>query len=929
MALVTVIVAVAFVAILVSIMMAVSLVNFKMKAINERGKDSFYSAEQVLDEISVGLQEQAASALTLAYNDVMSNYSVYDDDAKKAAIETAFYTNMIKFFAHSTGDDPVKIGTGVDEYKGDYKVSDLEDMLMTTSKWRSASVTGTGQGYGAILTTKDKDGNEVSDSGIIYFNNGLVLKDLKVWYKDASGFVSCIRTDIKINCPTFDFAKDSSIADLANYSFIADGGAEFESMSSLLVDGNIYANNIKASDIANMHIGEEDGIPRTVISKYDLNFVNTNVDSIESTELWASNIIVNGSEADLDAIMSVRNDIDIRGNGSKVKLKGEYVGYGKDALDGTAMNSVDDGSGNPSTTTVKIYKSNESSAMLVNGTNSSIDLSGLDKFILAGHAYVGTSDRSTSSDALKEIMNNAYITDQEKNELTELQVKIDRNATHDVDALTGESITVKTNQLVYLIPPEAIGVDIETGRSLYNSNPLTQEQYEAIKDKNVYDEVSVTAEVSDLGSTLLDYIQTEKVTREYIDTTKGNQRVKEERVVGKPQRVFVASADGSGKRLVYYYMAFKDADAAAKYYAQNYANNKDSIDNYTKSYIKNLKLPSILQIDGGKVPKLKYMWAGNNIWKDAEKSTADKLEFTNATGNIIKDEEKDYVETTSEAMLAEFVDFCTNLKQERAGTKTPAFAYSYAEEEKILEAPIIGGTPIPGVTPEVNNVKTANQVVFENLISEKNVDRFLINVKAAMEKNPITGAEGEVTFQPATETVELTGTISNQYLVGSDMVPDYATSVVAPGSKAEIKITIDEDADEDADVPSSIRAVVVKGDYTVTDASTRVVIATGDVTINVTGNEYKGLIICDGKVKSTNGELTLTADPDYVVSALNGFVVRDVYADGSGEGPKVLSVFYGYEDSTGTTNPTEKDDPETKKYKAMSKLVTYENWKRE
>ena len=105
----------------------------------------------------------------------------------------------------------------------------------------------------------------------------------------------------------------------------------------------------------------------------------------------------------------------MRGDKSVIKLSGVYNGFG---------NSIED--------------AGMSSAILINGTNSSIDLTGIEKITLAGHAYIGTKDTP----------------DEEGNQ------------TNKNDIFTGESIAVKSNQLMYMVPPECIGVDIEAKESL-------------------------------------------------------------------------------------------------------------------------------------------------------------------------------------------------------------------------------------------------------------------------------------------------------------------------------------------------------------------------------------------------------------------------------------------------------------------------------
>src|SRR5574344_1588876 len=82
MSLVTVIITIGFVSILVSILLMVSMINFKMKKINANAKDSFYSAEQVLDEINLGLQKDISDALSSAYTDILVKYNDEETERK-------------------------------------------------------------------------------------------------------------------------------------------------------------------------------------------------------------------------------------------------------------------------------------------------------------------------------------------------------------------------------------------------------------------------------------------------------------------------------------------------------------------------------------------------------------------------------------------------------------------------------------------------------------------------------------------------------------------------------------------------------------------------------------------------------------------------------------------------------------------------------
>ena len=70
----TVIIAVSFIMILGLLVTYISVSNFYMKVTDLKGKDSFYTAEQGLEEIKVGLQQDVGTAMSKAFTEVMENY---------------------------------------------------------------------------------------------------------------------------------------------------------------------------------------------------------------------------------------------------------------------------------------------------------------------------------------------------------------------------------------------------------------------------------------------------------------------------------------------------------------------------------------------------------------------------------------------------------------------------------------------------------------------------------------------------------------------------------------------------------------------------------------------------------------------------------------------------------------------------------------
>lgn len=115
------------------------------------------------------------------------------------------------------------------------------------------------------------------------------------------------------------------------------------------------------------------------------------------------------------------DDLTISGKNNDVKIAGTYYGYG----------SVDSAL-NESCRMQEQYKNAQmngadlSSAIVINGKNTTLDLSEAQKVMLAGRNYIASS-------------------------------KVSGNRSNKNDIITGESITVKGTQLAYLVPSEIIG----------------------------------------------------------------------------------------------------------------------------------------------------------------------------------------------------------------------------------------------------------------------------------------------------------------------------------------------------------------------------------------------------------------------------------------------------------------------------------------
>ena len=95
-----VIVAIAFTGILGMLVVYIAMSNFYMKITDWKGKDSFYTAEQAIEEIRVGLQEVAGDAMSEAYIQVLEEYEGKSnsdtslDEERQLLFCKLFYTTL-------------------------------------------------------------------------------------------------------------------------------------------------------------------------------------------------------------------------------------------------------------------------------------------------------------------------------------------------------------------------------------------------------------------------------------------------------------------------------------------------------------------------------------------------------------------------------------------------------------------------------------------------------------------------------------------------------------------------------------------------------------------------------------------------------------------------------------------------------------------
>ena len=430
----TVLIAVSFVGILGLLVLYIALSNFNMKITDLKGKDSFYTAERALEEIRTGLQEDVGNAMSKAYTQVLESYNVENrsqdssmDRQRQSEFQDCFITELMRTLRVSKTEDNIY---NMERLRGyvDLKYDESKESLIITNPAGSAPV----------MKAVKNVGKNTED-------NGVLLKNLKVIYVDEKGHAAIICTDIRLLVPEVQFPTPSTLPDLMNMIVVADKGIICEGNESTptSINGSIYAGNLPAvattdpdtsiqvTSGASLNVESGD----KVVCKGEISVgLNSTFTSGGSVNLWARGLnAASVKNVTLSGTTYFADDLTIAGKNNNVKISGNYYGYGS-----YESATSDDCVAKDQYEKSGLTGAALSSAIVINGKNTTLDLSDTQKLMIAGRNYIASSKVKANN----------------------------RSNTNDV--ATGESLTVKGTQLAYLVPKEVLGA---------SGNPLTYDAY--------------------------------------------------------------------------------------------------------------------------------------------------------------------------------------------------------------------------------------------------------------------------------------------------------------------------------------------------------------------------------------------------------------------------------------------------------------------
>jgi type II secretory pathway pseudopilin PulG len=571
---VIVIIAMGMIGILATTLLWTAYMNYRIKVSDIRNKNSFYSAETVVEQIMAGAQNEASEAVKSAYQETMKNW----DNDTNPADSAASQENHFNTFA------TVYLDTLVDAFKDSAKGSGYYDRAILKTYVDEKMFAP--DDYPGVDVLSWENGNAQGEAKKepkmeIVNNNSIILRNVYVSYTDENDLLSIVQTDICLDVPALVFAQEGSVDYLYEYSLIGNTGIDVAASSGTVsAEGSMYAgaDGFKVNSASTLTIDDA----KNIVCKGDIQvnpvagFVVRDMPGYANT-VYARNLKLESGTLSLDSVTYVANDLTLSGTGSKATLTKEYYGYGVS----TATGLVDGEDILPG----------ESSAIIINGKSSTVDLSGIKKLLLAGRAYIGQNVKEPLAE------------ESTPAEDTESDAESPAEEKKSSSVMMGESIAVKGNQIAYLVPAECIGTDGDT--LLVGQNPVSSEQAsDMIEYQNEssekylenFQEVDFNKAVYKLGN---------KTLSDFGVTSMKNIR-----------KVYTTYGTGDGAKTLGYYYLVLDKDKAAEYFSEyyNFNSSKTAIDNYFDKYASGgIVLGDYENTDGGN----QYTILGNSLVSSA------------------------------------------------------------------------------------------------------------------------------------------------------------------------------------------------------------------------------------------------------------------------------------------------------------------------
>lgn len=523
--------------VLAALLLTITVLNVQSKQVDRKSKETFYLSESIVDEIQAGIEAELGEALGNAYAEALPNLKSNSVEELKTNYANKIISILFnKYTEHNY--------TETYDNSADYKINILKGYLSDKIIDHVNSVKLT---PGKVYVDKTR--------------YRMILKDLHIEYTTVDGYISRMQMDFVIQVPDTRFDNPGFYLTLGDYSIITDDFLTNNQSQTAKIKGSVYAGKgiVAKGSSSRFDFSSDDIVTRQAIASDTGGEIDiSGLDGM--CRVWAdtiktSNVMNQTSDAPTRITITngkcfVKNDLVLDARSNNVSIGGDYFGFGNNK-----------------------NKPDESSAIIINGRKSTLDLTGVSNMMLAGRAYID-ADSSNSNNGV----------------------------------LMGESLSVKGNQVVYLVPGEYVRG---------GSNPTTEQSDMVANDIEVDFRPIESRNFSNLNNSYNKYIDTYKTMydgKEVEEAENGSilQYLNTNRATIGYKMISVFD-NTNQLQTYYYYLEFRSEKLANKYFSEYYETNKERIDERTRLYVDSIKLSE--NID-------RYSIVGNLVSYDSTKKEA-------------------------------------------------------------------------------------------------------------------------------------------------------------------------------------------------------------------------------------------------------------------------------------------------------------------
>ena len=420
--LVMVLTIVAFLSILAVVVTSAATTNYKMKIVNKQSQKAFYTSENALDEIYAALGKLSIETFDETYNEELSSV-VKSIDVGNSSVSITMpnldinrdlrknYTyNILEKLNLLDMSKDKSAYTDNDFQLVSYDVNINKPMIDTFVAKLNSYLEGEGKTYdnNVGLRVVSIDSIRVTAEKTKITKNGtttpldlkqyiLSFTNCRVEYLNERSYYSNLTFDGRMAMPDIyiDFSTETTkeLTTFADYALVGNTGISIGRtensgnviQGSLNLNGNAYGGKgavsvggVLVTNGSSINVGS--GI--TLISGGDIT-VNDGTFTSTNSKLWCESIVTTGNTGSQINITGengstyVKDDLQVDGDFSTVILNGGYYGYSYQGENTAEVNH------------------NNSSAIIVNGEKSAVNMSALKELVLGGRAYIDYAGFST------------------------------------------------------------------------------------------------------------------------------------------------------------------------------------------------------------------------------------------------------------------------------------------------------------------------------------------------------------------------------------------------------------------------------------------------------------------------------------------------------------------------------------------------------